>query len=66
MNDAQQVHRGPRVWFYKPTLWWYGWRTLLPVWRGGDEWGRRTIVIGWNFTGQVVVPYGEPDPEVAA
>lgn len=44
-----------RVWFYKPTLYWYGWPTLRPFWRGGDEFNWHTLVIGWNLTGQVII-----------
>jgi hypothetical protein len=45
-----------RPWLYRPELHWFGWKTLLPAWLGGDEWCRRTLVVGWNFTGQVVIP----------
>lgn len=45
-----------KIWFYKPTLYWFGWKTLLPFARGGDEWCRRTLVIGWSLTGQIVIP----------
>lgn len=57
--------RKPRLWFYKPTIWWYGWRTFVPVWLGGDEWGRRTLVIGWNFIGQLVIAIGKEDTDLA-
>ena len=47
----------PRIWFYRPTLpHWYGRMALSPVQLGGDEWCRRTLVIGWSFTGQIIVP----------
>ena len=48
-----------RPWFYRPTLYWYGWRTLRPFWLGDDEWCRRTLVLGWNITGQIVIPLRE-------
>lgn len=47
-----------RIWFYKPSLWWHGWRTLLPLAFGGmcgDEYGRRTLVIGWTITGRIII-----------
>ena len=47
--------RRPRVWFYRPQWHWWGPRTLLPFYVGGDEWGRRTLVFGWTVTGRVVV-----------
>ena len=46
-------------WFYPPTLYWYGWRTLRLFWLGDDEWCRRTLVLGWNITGQIVIPLRE-------
>lgn len=35
-----------RIWFYRPDLYWHGWRTLLPIRMGGDEHGHRTLIIG--------------------
>lgn len=46
-----------KFWFYKPSLYWNGWRTFVPFALGGDEWCRRTIVIGWCVTGQIVIPF---------
>lgn len=46
-----------RVWFYRPQWYWFGWHTLLPVYLGGDEHGRRTLMFGWTFTGRVVVAF---------
>lgn len=43
----------PRIWFYRPRLYVGG---LSPVRLGGDEWCRRTFVVGYPFTGQVVIP----------
>jgi len=51
-----------RVWLYRPELHWFGWMTLAPVMFGGDEYGRRTVVLGWNLLGQVVIAYGKARP----
>jgi hypothetical protein len=40
-----------RVWFYRPQLGW----AWSPVGTGGDEWDWHTIVLGWLWTGRVVV-----------
>lgn len=54
----------PRVWAYKPTWYWHGWGTLLPVWRGHDEHARWTLVIGWPLTGRIIIALnGCGDPE---
>ncbi len=47
-----------RFWFYRPE--WY-FPTWKPIWLGGDEYYRRTIVIGYNVTGQLVIAVGRPD-----
>ena len=47
-----------RIWFYKPSWYWYGWRTLLPVYFGGDEYNRRTVALGWTITGRMIVALG--------
>jgi len=39
------------VWFYKPGTWLWPWL----VYFGGDEYCRRTLVIGSNLTGAVVI-----------
>lgn len=44
-----------RFWFYRPSVHWYGWKALRPFWFGDDEFHRKTVVIGWNPTGQVVI-----------
>lgn len=41
-----------RPWFYKPYLDW----KWSPIWFGGDEFMRRTLVIGFPWTGQIVFP----------
>jgi hypothetical protein len=43
-----------RIWFYHPTRAWSGWRSLWPV-TGLIASGGRTLVLGWPFTGQVVL-----------
>lgn len=51
----------PRVWFCRPQIWW---PRLSPVWISHDEYARRTLVIGWTFTGQVIIALGHcGDPE---
>lgn len=55
--SEEEYGKPSRFWFYKPELYWYGWKTLLPFGKGSDEWCRFTIVIGWNFTGQIIIPY---------
>lgn len=53
----------PRVWFYRPQWYFSGWS---PVWRGHDEYGRWTLVVGWAVTGQVVIAlWSCGDPECA-
>lgn len=47
-----------RFWFWKPEWHWHGWTTLLPFQIGGilgDEYGRRTCIIGWTITGRIIV-----------
>lgn len=44
-----------RVWFYRPQWHWWGWRTLIPFYFGGDEYNRRTIVLGWTVTGRIII-----------
>lgn len=55
-----------RVWFYPPQWWWPQWS---PITRGHDEYARYTLVIGWTFTGQIVIatgPCGDPECEEEA
>jgi hypothetical protein len=49
-----------RVWFWAPCWYWHGWRTLLPASLGGDEYGRRTLMLGWTVTGRVIVAISRP------
>jgi hypothetical protein len=44
-----------RVWFYRPTFYWHGWSTLIPAHRGHDEFARLTFMLGWPFTGRMVI-----------
>lgn len=46
-----------RVWTWEPQLYWFGLPTLSPVTFGHDEYSRRTIVIGWPFSGRLIVAY---------
>ena len=41
-----------RVWFHTPGE---TYNRVSPLWVGNDEYHRRTLVIGWGFTGQAVV-----------
>lgn len=49
-----------RVWFWRPQWYWHGWRTLLPWYVGGDEYGRRTLLLGWTVTGGAIVAISRP------
>jgi hypothetical protein len=60
MLHVRQVRQGKRpiterVWFWKPSWYWYGWRTLVPFSTGGDEWDWHTIVLGWTITGRIII-----------
>jgi hypothetical protein len=41
-----------RVWLYKPDFYFHRWS---PFWFGDDEYHWKTLVVGWNFTGQIVI-----------
>lgn len=43
-----------RIWGYKPQ--WY-FQRFSPTWLSSDEYGRRTFVIGWCVTGQLVIAF---------
>jgi hypothetical protein len=45
-----------RPWFAKPGDYYTRWS---PVWLGGDEYCRRTLVLGWGFLGLVIIPLAE-------
>lgn len=56
------VNKGERFWFYRPELG-LGW----PFGVGHDEYARRTVWLGFPFTGQVVFAYKDcGDPECEA
>jgi hypothetical protein len=65
MTDIlSKARRANRIWLYKPQWYWHGWKTLIPLMIGHDEYARRTIMLGWTVTGRVVVPLGDcGDPE---
>jgi hypothetical protein len=52
LDDPIPDYPKTRFWFYRPS--WYFYR-FSPVWFGNDEWNRKTIVLGWNVTGQLVI-----------
>jgi len=43
------------VWFWKPQWYWWGWRTLVPFFTGGDEFDWHTVCLGWTVTGRVII-----------
>lgn len=43
-----------RIWFYRPYRG-IGWWNLRPVWFGNDEFHRKTIVLGFPWTGEAVI-----------
>ncbi|MBM0235932.1 hypothetical protein JNW88_00320 [Micromonospora sp. ATA32] len=48
-------HETRRIWTYRRDTWDPAWHHKLGVpYRGGDEWGRRTVVVGLWFVGYVV------------
>jgi len=53
MSEDEPLKRG-RVWFYRP-YWCWDW---TPLRRGHDEFARNTIMIGWPFTGRVIIATG--------
>jgi hypothetical protein len=65
MTDIlRKARRAARIWFYRPELWWRGWKTFIPIQLGHDEYARRTLLLGWTVTGRVVIPLGDcGDPE---
>ena len=48
-----KIPKPRRVWFVRPSWYWYGWKTLLPIIFGTDEYNRHTIEIGWTITGRI-------------
>lgn len=47
----------PKIWLWLPELYWYGPKCLIPVFLGGDEFNRHTIVLGWPITGYIIIAY---------
>lgn len=53
-------------WYDDAPRWWYWppWRLTNPVWplwwRGGDEWGRQTLVIQPPLLGAFIFPVTDP------
>lgn len=60
-SDIQKPSYKP--WFYKPQWYWFGWKTLLPVSLGGDEWCRLTLVLGVSITGRIIIPLWGHKPD---
>lgn len=58
--------RKRRVWFFRPQWSRPEWS---PITRGHDDHARWNLVIGWSFTGQIVIATrscGDPDCEAWA
>ena len=59
-----RAHPKSRFWFYRPQWYWFGWRTLVPMRFGHDEWSRKALLLGWTITGEIVIALGycgDPD-----
>lgn len=53
-----------RIWFWKPSWHWFGWKTLIPFTYGHDQYARRVLVFGWTITGRALIAvWGCGDPE---
>lgn len=61
-DDPDRAHRRalPRLSVWPPCWHWHGLSTLLPIGFGGDEHGRRTVVLGWTVTGRIIVAISRP------
>ena len=44
-----------RVWFWKPQISAHSWRSWSPAWIGHDEYSRRTLVLGFPWTGRAII-----------
>ncbi|MER7331804.1 MULTISPECIES: hypothetical protein [unclassified Micromonospora] len=54
MPDGRR-YESPRLWLYHRDAWDPAWHQKLGFpYLGGDEWGRRTVVIGLRFVGYLV------------
>jgi hypothetical protein len=63
MSEGVFRRVAPRVWLYAPQFYWFGWKTLLPWYLGGDEYDRRTLALGWTVTGRVVIALSRASDE---
>lgn len=43
-----------RIWFWKPDFW-LGWDMFKPFFTGGDEFDWHTVVIGFPWTGRIII-----------
>jgi len=58
LNQPPEQPRRPlrdRIWFTKPQLHWYGRKTLIPFFWGGDEFDWHVWTFGWSFSGRVSI-----------
>lgn len=60
-NAVRREDKARGVWFWKPSLYWFGWKTLIPFLYGHDEYARRTLLFGWTITGRIIIPVWECD-----
>ena len=56
---VQALRKRNRAWIWRPQWHWFGWKTLLPVQVGHDEFSRWTLVLGWTVTGRVIIALRE-------
>lgn len=55
MSRVEIRYQSSRFWTYSRDSWDSAWYQKLGVpYRGGDEWGRRTLVVGLWFVGYLV------------
>ncbi|MFE6966871.1 hypothetical protein ACFVAJ_17305 [Agromyces sp. NPDC057679] len=52
---VRQLPDQGRLWFWRPQRHWFGWKTLIPVRFGHDEFARQTILLGWTVTGRMII-----------
>jgi hypothetical protein len=52
---ATRASHPGRFWAYRPHLAFDGWRDISPIGRSHDEYGRWTLVLGWAFTGRIII-----------
>lgn len=56
VKAVRSKFKAKKVWFWRPSWYWFGWDALLPFNRGHDEFSRSTVVLGWTITGRVIIP----------